>query len=453
MSTGPLLRSIVALAVTSVLVVTACSVSKTDGSGSGDTDTTGGSETDIDRAAEFADAPVRGVTDDEIRIGIAMIDMETILQVDPDVGDQLFDEVLGALVESVNTDGGVNGRRIVPVVRNFIPIGSDSSGQSCRELTEDEEVFAVMGVYLADNALCITEEHATTYFGAWGLTDERKARSNAPYIVSNAAVEAQTATQTDVALDHGIFDDRRVAVYWDEELPDRVITEQIVDRLEAAGVEVVSTARQPQVADEVQAGKELDTILERFEADGADTVVMAAGIGITIPALQRSPWRPETVFFNGQVTADLPSAGLEDPDLLDGAVAVIDTPPGEEMQSDAAFLDCLDRINAYSDLDLVPADIEPTELDPDSRGLTLLPVACQLFDTMVTVLEAAGDDPTPSSIVTGLADIDSFAIPDVPDASLGPDKWDTGSVVRLWNYDTDGTRFVVDESTAVMTGD
>lgn len=439
-------------AIVLVVVGASCSVSKSDDAAdtTGDADPSG---QEHDYAAEFADAPVRGLTDDEIRIGIAMIDMATIRQLDPELGDQLPDGVIEALVESVNEDGGINGRRIEPVVRNFLPVGSDSSGQSCRELIEDEEVFAVVGVYFGDNALCVTEEHDTTYFGAWGLNAERMARSNAPYIIAEAAYEPQAATQMDVALDQGVFDDAKVAVYWDEEIPDNVIQDQIVDRLEAAGVDVVSTARQPQVDDEVQAGREMDTILERFEADGADTVLLGAGVGITIPALQRSSWRPRVVFTNGQASGDLPSAGLEDPHLLEDAVAIIASPPTDVMQRDPDFLACLERINEFSDLDLEPVDIESPEVNPDSSGATLLPVVCQLFDTMVEVLEAAGDDPSPSSIVTGMAELESFSIPAVPDASLGPDKWDTGAIVRLWNYDADQTRFVPDESTGVMTGD
>lgn len=442
---------LIAVLVSCVVVVAACSVSKSDADG--EPTTTANGTTAVDYAAKFADAPVHGVTDDTIRIGVAMIDYPRIKdEFGIDIGeggDPLPEEVLPALVESVNADGGINGRQIEIVTSDFIPVGSDSSEESCRELTEDEEVFAVVGMYVEDNALCITETHQTPYFSGWGLTTERQERSKAPYIIAGSAEETLAADQMAMALDEGVFDDAKLAVYWDGEYPDSLIDDDVIATLEDGGVDVVSKAKQPSSDDQVKAGQDIDNILARFEADGADTVVFYSGMPVVIPALERSQWNPRVVFVNGQATGDLSSFGLENPDKLDGAISLMDSTPSSVMETDPAFLACLDTINEYSDLDLKPTDIVSPDEREGSKGAIAVPQVCQIFDVMVKVLDAAGDEPSASSMITGMAGLGSFSLPGIPDASLGPDKWDTGSVIELWDYDVDEKRFVrADETTA-----
>ncbi len=451
MSTVTRSRRAVLIGALLALALSSCSVSKssdTTSPGKGATTTT---PAGVDYAKKFADAPVRGVTDDSIRIGVALVDYKGIEEkygIDlGNGGDPLPAPVIPALVKAVNDAGGINGRKLQIVTRDFIPVGSESSEQSCRELIEDEKVFAVVGMYLEDNAMCVTETHQTPYFSGWGLTAEHMARSKAPYLIAGSAAESLARNQMALALDKGIFDGRKVAVYWENGTPDSLIEDDVVAPLEKGGVDVVSKAKLPQSGDQVKAGQDIDTILQRFEADGADTVVFFSGMGVVIPALQRSTWHPEVVFTNGQATGDLSSFGLTDPKVLDGAVSLMDSTPSSIVEKDPEFLKCLDTVDDNSGLDLKPTDIESPKERPGSAGAGGVPQVCQMFDLLVKVLDAAGAHPSPSSIITGLAKLKSFSLPAIPDASLAPDKWDTGSEIRLWHYDVDAARFVREDET------
>jgi ABC-type branched-subunit amino acid transport system ATPase component len=102
-------------AVALAAVVGACSVSSSEPeAGSGGSDDS--SAATDDRAG---DAPVRGVTDDTIKLGVATIDVNRVRdQFGVNLGG-LPDGVIPALVAATNETGGINGRQ-VEVVENPI---------------------------------------------------------------------------------------------------------------------------------------------------------------------------------------------------------------------------------------------------------------------------------------------------------------------------------------------
>ncbi len=430
------------------LVLASCSVSDSDKSASGSTTTAAGSS-GPDYAAKFADTPVQGLTATTIKLGLALVDYAKVKeQFGVDLaggGDPLPAEVVPALVDSVNDKGGINGRKIEIAKASFVPVGTESSEESCRKLIEDDKVFAVIGMYLGDNSLCVTETHKTPYFAGWGLNDERKARSKAPLITVQDSDENVALDQMKVAIDAGVFKGKKVAVYWDSETPDSVIDKQVIGTLKDAGVDVVSKAKLPQSGDQVKAGNDIDTIFQRFQADGADALVVWSGLGVPIPALQRTSWNPLVVFTNGQANGNLDGYGLKDPTKLKGDLAVMGSIPSPVMEKDPDFLKCLDTINAHSDLDLKPTDVRSKDVYSSSVGATFVPQVCQIFDLTVKVLEAAGDDPSASSIVKGLKSLQSFSLPGIPKASLSPTKWGAGMQKYLWHWDVAKAQFVRDD--------
>lgn len=437
------------LAAAAIVLGGACSVSST---GSSDTTKPGSSATTVagpDYAKKFANAPVRGVTDTSIKIGAALIDYAGVKkQFGVDLsngGDPLPKQVVPALLKSVNDSGGVNGRKLEIVSANFIPVGTDSSEQSCRKLIQDEKVFAVVGMYLDSNMLCVTRTNQTTYFSGWGLTSEQQAQARAPYIIAGSSAEQLADDQVSKGVAAGVFKGSKVAVYWENEEPDSLIEDHVIAPLKKAGVDVVSQAKLPDSNDQVKAGQDIDRILQRFKADGADQVLFYSGMGVVIPALERSSWHPKVVFVNGQAVGDLSGFGLKNPDVLKGAVSLMDSTPSSIMEKDPEFLECLDTINANSDLDLKPTDIESPKDRPGSVGASGVPAVCQWFQLMVKVLTAAGAHPSASSIVTGLGKLGDFSLPAIPNASLAPDKWGTGSEVHIWHFDVAKGQFIRDD--------
>jgi hypothetical protein len=90
-------------------------------------------------------ASFRGVTATSIKIGIVTIDYTCIKQfVNFTEGNE--PAIAQVLIDQLNAHGGILGRKVVAVYRSICPIGNAQSLDACTSLTEDEKVFAVMGL-------------------------------------------------------------------------------------------------------------------------------------------------------------------------------------------------------------------------------------------------------------------------------------------------------------------
>lgn len=430
-------------ALVSVALVGACSVSSSEPESDGGRSDDASDATTDTRAAE---APVRGVTDDVIRLGVAPIDVDRVReQFGVDLGD-IPDEVLPALVTAVNEAGGINGRRVEVVVNPVMPVGADDSERACRELIEDEQVFAVLGMMLDDAPLCVTETYQTPYIALWGLSEERHERSVAPFVTMEGETGARFRSGIDHLIDEGTLDGAKVAVYHESAESTGSVEANIIEPLEEAGIEVVSTAQLPSSGDAVQAGNDIDRIFQRFEADGADTLVNASGAAVFLPALSRTSWSPQIIVLNGQFTGDgaMDTYGLTDPAEMRDAIALVGNPTSDDLVDDPGLQACFDTINEHTDLGITIDDIYPADRHPGSRGLGQVVGVCQLWQLAVEVLTAAGDDPTPQSLLDGLAELDGFSLPGFPEASLDTDRWGAIEATRVWRFDEAANEFVPD---------
>ena len=73
-------------------------------------------------------------------------------------------------VDYINKNGGIDGRKIVPVVKEYPPIpgGQPDPLSLCTSWAEDDKVFAVLGVFIdftGQGQLCLTKEHDVIHIG------------------------------------------------------------------------------------------------------------------------------------------------------------------------------------------------------------------------------------------------------------------------------------------------
>ena len=73
-------------------------------------------------------------------------------------------------VDDINKNGGVDGRKIVPVYKKYPPIpgGKPDPLSLCTSFTEDDKVFAVLGVFIdftGQGQKCLTKEHNVIHIG------------------------------------------------------------------------------------------------------------------------------------------------------------------------------------------------------------------------------------------------------------------------------------------------
>jgi ABC-type branched-subunit amino acid transport system substrate-binding protein len=429
-----------ALLATAALAAAGCTVSTSDGKAA--------SPTTAATAAASTGAAAPGVTKDTIKLGYAAVDFARIkASFGVDAGNAP-PEAMQALVDATNEAGGINGRKVELVVRTFLPVGQADAEKACRELIEDEKVFAVLGTFIGDTALCVTETHATPYFGNYGLSPARKARSKAPFIVTGFDDAKNLGDGIQLLLDEGALKGRTVAVLSDQERDEASIDELVVAPLEAAGVDVVSKGRRgPTSSDAVQGAAEMDRILQRFHDDGADTVIVTTGLGGVVPAFGRTAYHPKVVFVgNGQIgnAEPLTKWGLTDPASLDGAIGAVFAATSPELAADPLVKRCFRTIDEHSDLDLQPTDVYSAAERPGAKGVALVVQMCELWRVVEKVLAKAGPNPTADSLVAGLDDVGPIPLVLGRTGHLSSTRWNAASGSRLWKYDRSQLRFVPD---------
>ena len=158
----PLPRAGYVVIVVAALLFAACGGDDDDNGGAKDTTPTSAA------SGKLADLG-HGVTADSIKLGIAVVDYDAIKDfVDFTRGDQ--QKTAQVFVDYINENGGVDGRKIDPVYRKYPPIpGQEPSALSlCTAWTEDDDVFAVLGVFIdfsGDAQLCLTRDHQTIHIG------------------------------------------------------------------------------------------------------------------------------------------------------------------------------------------------------------------------------------------------------------------------------------------------
>ena len=88
---------------------------------------------------------------------------------DAEYGEQT--KAIKLFVKQINDAGGINGRRIDPIIVNFDPTNEAAMRALCKDWTEGSPpAFAVLdglGDWTGDNQLCITQEGHTPFIGAW----------------------------------------------------------------------------------------------------------------------------------------------------------------------------------------------------------------------------------------------------------------------------------------------
>src|SRR5580704_9639097 len=91
--------------------------------------------------------------------------------------DKEFNEETAAInlyVNQINHSGGVNGRKINPMIVSFDPANNANMQSLCQQWTQgNPPVFAVIdgiGTWLGDNQLCVTQQGHTPLLSAWSTT-------------------------------------------------------------------------------------------------------------------------------------------------------------------------------------------------------------------------------------------------------------------------------------------
>ena len=379
------MRRYLIVAVAGLLLVAGCT-SGSDDENVGAYVTGGGgtaSSTTLD-PAEAAKAP--GVTDTSVKIGVTYVDESAVKASGIDLRLGEYQKSYEVLVDQINKDGGINGRKLDLVFAPINPVGTAPAEEVCLELTEDDEVFAAVGFFLNDAVLCPVELHETAVIGG-NQTADRLARAKAPWFTTTPGSEMPK--QVVRAFDeHGDLDGK-VAVF--AAVGDQgLLEDEVLPLLDELGVDVVEKGvlDVPQ-GDQTATDAGTKVIAEKFEASGADTVLLVGQSSVAWPtAMQNGGYKPKLLFSDASSTqAFLANAATTDTSVMKGAVVGGPYGGDDRVYEEPKMQDCIGTLE--------DAGIEVPAPDPDDaneKGFTGPEEACVNVALLTAILEAAGKD-------------------------------------------------------------
>ena len=418
----------------------------------------GDEEAAVDEPSEEAEAPVgwsgltpnmapddpseltaswRGVTADTITIGVSMLNFELLQEMGLTAagwGDQ--QGVFQALVDDLNANGGILGRKVVAVYDYYSPIDADDAERACTVLTQDNEVFAaVLGFVgpLAGTAdPCFVGTNNTPLVGGEQTPDEL-AQATAPWFNVEPSTEDHTSNLLDLLVQTGRADGARVFVVshqastGDEPL--------VLEGLGARGIEVVGKAvLDANDGDTAAQDQLMQVISERIRADGADTVMINGNPAATIRGLGLNGLLDSVTVWSNNA-AGLNNLGETfDHEWARGAIAS-DGPSELDIWNDDVFQDCVRAVNDAG----IGADLRPTaELaDDDENWFNPTRRYCGHLSLFAQIAAAAGPDLTPQTFEQGAYTLTDFVLPGAPANSLSPTKPGARDLYRLTTFDPD----------------
>ena len=242
-----------------------------------------------------------GVTASDIKVGIAIIDYDSIADyVDFARGDQ--QQTAQIFVDYINKNGGVDGRKIVPFFKKYEPIPGRTPDplSLCTSWTEDDGVFAVLGVFIdftGQGLLCLTKEHNTVHIGH--ELEQPWIDESPPglLLTSDTTKESAAKILINLLVDGGKLKGKKVGILTDQNAEGR-INDVVKPAFQDAGVKTGSTAVLSITGTDTSAAQaQLDSFIEKWKSEGVNAIYMA---GLTASAKQ----------FVEKIKAALPKALL-----------------------------------------------------------------------------------------------------------------------------------------------
>ncbi|MDG2028390.1 MAG: ABC transporter substrate-binding protein [Acidimicrobiales bacterium] len=411
-----------------------------DNTGDGDepVDDTGDGDEPADEPSVELTASWKGVTPTEIHVGVSLLDFDLLVGLGLSAagwGDQVA--YWDAMFADLNANGGVLGREVVPVYEFYSAIDPADADRVCRVLTEDNDVFAVLGGFVGPLAgtvdPCITGLNETILVGG-DQTDDELDQSVAPWFMPGQAANASTVILLNLLEEDGALAGQKVFVM--AGLADEASHESVISQIEDRGVEVVGEGIivAPDGDTPAQDG-ELAVMTERIKELGATAVFIHGNPASSIRGLTASGLHTDLAIWTNNPSG-LNNLGetIIDRSVVDG-VLTVSGPTDDYIWNDPAYQnECSDIVAAaIPDADIrAPLDYAQDE-DNIFNGIRY---GCRLIYLFAQIAEAAGAELTHESFQAGAESLSDFSFPGSPNASFSSEKFFADDLFALAAYDS-----------------
>lgn len=398
-----------------------------------DSDSETGTETEEPTSPDVElTASATGITEDTIRVGLAIPDVSAF----SNSGDQAARYQV--VVDEINDNGGVIGRQIDLVIVEWDLLDSSGFDAACVELTEDEEVFAVVSRTPANfgDMTCLTDLGDTVTINGLDLDAAQAEQSDGKLF--SVLSDTSAALLGGIELLSDELADAKIAITAADDRGGQATADELAALLTDLGFDVVATTFSTVTysADPVASLTEQDRFAEIWNSEGA-THVIAVGNGVVgaAYAIDNLDLEDDMVLITPNLNPRTLNSLGADLAVLQMIGVAAPSPGSVAEQGLHGMPECISLIEEKLG--------ETVIFFPEEEELNALPStfqACAAFDFLTAALEAVGPNPTRDEFLA-LTDAGfSFEMTGAATASVASGKSymndDAGTI-----YDWDGTAF------------
>ena len=351
-------------------------------------------------------ATTPGVTKSTISVGIPYVDLAAVdSQFGLHIDQGNYPNAYNALISSINAQGGINGRKIVPVLVAVNPTGTTAAATACTKLTEDTPVFVALSP-LSPN--CYLEHGIPTINST--LTGSVTPGSAQNFSLTPPS-SAYDPTQLAVLAKQGVFKGKKVAIFANG--TDAQEAKIVAAALAKDHVKVVETAIDSAPAsDSAASAQQQQTIALKFKSEGANEVVAvgsASGSWPTYEQQNQSTYNPPWVATSETDLQGELTGNKADPTYLKNVIATSPTPSEAAVWQEPLVQQCVKTIKkAY------PSDSIASPVNQDTVTTYTAPInTCIQVGMFAAIAKAAGKSLTTSSFTKAGYGLQNVALPGV----------------------------------------
>ena len=389
----------------------------------------------------------QGVTKDEIKIGIAIIDYESIASyLDYNHGPQ--QEVAQSFVDHINKNGGVDGRKIVPVYKEYPPIpGREPDPLSlCTSWAEDDKVFAVLGVFIdftGQGMLCLSREHEVVHIGHELQQQWIDEAPGGLMLTSDSTKEGSGEVLVNLLVQSGKLKGRTVGTLVTEN-GEPAIQKVVEPALKAAKVSVaprsVITVRGPYSE---ATRSQLDAFIEKWKGEDVDTIFLS-GLDASSKSIvsQIKTALPKALLLTDadatlEQARDQVAAGV-DPNPYEGMLSTTGLTQTERWAKKSPLLQqCVDIYEKASGTTVLgPEEEEVTKDGKKIQTHVAVTDFCGELFMFRTIAEKVGPKLTTKNWQKAVDSFGSIDLVSTPIASLCKGKYAATDAFRLVSFDS-----------------
>ncbi|MDW3217757.1 MAG: hypothetical protein R8F63_04015 [Acidimicrobiales bacterium] len=414
------------------------STTTVDGSGTTTTAAPGGAsdEPEIELTDSF-----RGVTADTITLGYTAIDFELLNNTfNLDLAFVGNGPIADAIVAMYNERGGVLGREIELIHESYLPVGPTSADEVCVKLTEDVDVFAVLGGFAGPGAgdvnECFPELHDTIVIGAAPRSDQAE-RAGGLWVSTDMSLDRRNEAIATLMSDAGVLDELGSIMVIGSNEDEAPLVDVMADALRDVGVDVPFTDFVTTTGDRFATANNVGIWIEQARNAGLSTIVL----------LGEGEFRNQEFFMqapdftyilgNGDAITDWQSIT---PEGLQPGTRIITNNNGPDVGAfdDPDLVDCITAVEEALDVEVLATSQLP-EGEPNYFSGSV--GVCRTVSLFVQIATAAGPDLTNESWVAALDNLSDLDIPGYQFASLSSDKVDARDQLVLVEYNLETMTF------------